>query len=168
MMNKLKKTRNMKKKNFALLVVTMLTLIVSIMGCSGDIILESENDLIGVYEGTYTITENFGSNLADINSQPIIWQFTDSTYIMKIDTLEVFDPSFSICRVNGRYLLSANLNLAELNSIPDEDAGFNACKTKTSPKGIFTLTRTSNDARIILKQFDENDNIFKEIDIIRK
>ena len=163
-MNKLNKTRNMKKKNFALLVFAL----VGIIGCSSDIILESDNDLIGVYEGTYTITENFGSNLADVNSQPIIWQFTDSTYIMNIDTSQDFDAAFSICRVNGRYLLSANLNLAELNSIPDEDAGFNACKTKTSPKGIFNLIKSSSDTRIILKQFDENENTLKEIDITRK
>ena len=156
----------MKKKNLTILtVILMLTFLV---GCSGDIILESENELKGIYRGTYTVTENFGSNLADINTQPIIWQFTDSTYIMNIDTSENFDASFSICRVNGRYLLAENLNLAELNSIPDEDAGFNACKTKTNPSGIFTLTKSGSDDRIILKQFDEANNIFKEIDIIKE
>ncbi len=156
----------MKKLN--LTIFTVILMLAFFTGCSGDIILESESEIKGIYKGTYTITENFGSNLADIHTQPIIWQFTDSTYIMNIDTAEIFDASFSICRVNGRYLLSINLNLAELNSIPDEDAGFSACKTKTNPNGIFTLTKTSSDARIILKQYNEVDNIFKEIDIIKE
>ena len=138
--------------------------LIILAGCSSDIILESESDLRGDYVGTYTVTENFGSNLAKVNSQPIKWRFTDTTYIMQIDTSQEYDPNFSICRVDGRYSLSDGVQLAEVHSIPDP---FTACKNKNNPTGLFFLTKSATTDTLTMKQNDGRTAIFKEIKISR-
>lgn len=133
-------------------------------GCSSDIILKSESDLRGDYVGTYTIIQDFGSNLAKENSQPIIWKFTDTTYIMQIDTSKEYDPNFSICRVDGRYALSEGVQLAEVHSIPDP---FTACRDANNPTGLFFLTKSAESDTLTMKQNDSRTATFKEIKISR-
>lgn len=135
-----------------------------LVGCSSDIILESESDLRGDYVGTYTIIEDFGSNLAKEHTQPITWKFTDTTYIMQIDTSKEYDPGFSICRVDGRYALSEGVQLAEVHSIPDP---FTACKDKNNPTGLFILTKSAESDTLTMKQNDGPSATFKEIKISR-
>ncbi len=136
-----------------------------IIGCSSDIILESESELKGNFVGTYAVTSDFGSSNSTEKLQTITWIFTDSTYVMQIDTSEVFNADWCICRVDGRYNLSEGILLNQLHSIPDEKAGCNACEESTNPKGEFSLIRQGNSDTLRLTQYI--DGLFKEIQLYR-
>ena len=146
---------------FTMILASVLVLLI---GCSGDIVLESDSNLLGDYTGTYTVTTDFGSNLAKENAQPIIWRFTDTTYVMQIDTTREYNPTFSICRVDGRYALSEGVQLAEVHSIPDP---FTACKSKNNPTGLFILTKSQDSDTLTLKQNTPELSLLKEIRIYR-
>jgi len=151
-------------KKYCKIVLTTVGSLIILASCSSDIILESESDLRGDYVGTYTVISDFGSNLAKENTQPITWKFTDTTYIMQIDTSKEYDPNFSICRVDGRYALSEGVQLAEVHSIPDP---FTACKDKNNPTGLFVLTKSAESDTLTMRQNDGQSAIFKEIKIHR-
>jgi len=138
--------------------------LIALIGCSSDIILESDSNLTGDYIGTYTVITDFGSSLAKENSQPIKWRFTDSTYIMQIDTSREYDPNFSICRVDGRYALTDRVQFAEVHSIPDP---FTACKDKNNPTGQFDLTKSAESDTLTMNQNDGKAARFKKIKIYR-
>lgn len=151
-------------KRYCKIGLTTFSLLIILASCSSDIILESESDLRGDYLGTYTVITDFGSNLAKENSQPITWRFTDTSYIMQIDTSKEYDPNFSICRVDGRYALSEGVQLAEVHSIPDP---FTACKDKNNPTGLFVLTKSAQSDTLTMRQNDGRLAVFKEIKIAR-
>ena len=154
-------------KKVAVLVLTLGVLYLMFIACSDDIILTSDSDLRGTFAGDYIVTEDYGSTFAKVYTQPITWIFTDSTYIMFIDTTRTWDLNFSICRVDGRYGLTEGVSLAQLHSQPDEDAGFNACKEKTNPQGEFSLTKSNNADTLRMVQYDQAESMYKEIRIIR-
>jgi len=135
-----------------------------ILGCSDDIVLESESDLKGNFLGTYTIIENYGSTSQEEHSQPIIWTFADSTYIMRIDTTQEYDRDYSICRVDGRYSLTEGVNFVELHSLPDP---FTSCKDNLNPRDLFTLVKSNNADTLRMTQYDGVEQLQKEIYVIR-
>lgn len=153
-------------KLLTLILLIVVTLAV-LAGCSGDIILTSESDLTGIFEGVYIITENFGSNLAKQRSQPVIWTFTDTRYIMKIDIEKPFDPTFNVCRINGSYVLGAGVELTEISSQPDGEAGFDACDPDNNARGLFTLIKSNNADQITMKQFDVETNTVRELKLFK-
>ena len=165
-----------------LITLALVTMVAWVIGCSDDIVLESESDITGNYEGIYTVTTDYGSNAAEIQAQPITWKFTDSTYIMQInvywecdslvgetcvDSSEGWDVGFSICRVDGRYVVLDRLVLAESHSLPDELAGFSACDKKNNPSGSFNLIKSATSDTVKLTQYDTQNLIFKEIAIVK-
>jgi hypothetical protein len=154
-------------KKVAILVLSIGVLYLMFAACSGDIILKSESDLRGTFNGDYIVTLDYGSTFAKEYTQPVVWIFTDSTYIMYIDTTRTWDLNFSICRVDGRYSLTEGVNLFQLHSQPDEDAGFNACKEKTNPQGDFSLTKSNNADTLRMVQYDQAESMYKELRIIR-
>ena len=152
-----------------ILAVFALLSLALVMGCSDDIILESESVISGSYEGVYVVTEDYGSSQATEKTQLIVFEFIDSssTYIMRIDTEKDFDSTFSVCRVDGKFLFTEGVTLLQLHSIPDEEAGHNACDSKFNPEGLFTLIKTNNTDSLRLTQFDNAAKVFKEIRIAK-
>ena len=157
--------RKMKKVAFLVLAIGVLYLLFA--ACSDDIILTSESDLRGTFQGTYDVTLDYGSTFAKKYTQPIEWIFTDSAYIMRIDTTRTWDLNFSICRVDGWYKLTEGVSLSQLHSQPDEDAKFNACKEKTNPQGEFSLTKSNNADTLRMTQYDQAESMYKELRLIR-
>ena len=154
-------------KKVAVLVLTIGVLYLMFAACSDDIILTSDSDLRGTFNGDYIVTLDYGSTFAEEHTQPVVWIFTDSTYIMRIDTSRTWDINFSICRVDGRYSLAEGVVLSQLHSQPDEDAGFNACKEKTNPQNEFSLTKSNNADTLRMVQYDQVESMYKELRIIR-
>ena len=140
-----------------------------LVGCSDDIVLQSESDISGKFEGSYVVIEDYGSSQAKEQTQLILFEFIDSTatYIMRIDVAKDFDSTFSVCRVDGKFLLTEGVTLLQLHSLPDEQADQNACDAKFNPEGLFTLIKSNNADSLRLTQFDNAARTFKEIKIAK-
>jgi len=121
----------------------------------------------GDYRGRYAIVTGYGTDSVIERSQPVIWWFTDSIYVMKIDTSVEFDTNFSICRVDGKYRLDEYFELIQLHSLPDGDAGFWACRERDNPRGAFCLSAYMHMHINLLRmsQYDSLGNVNKFIDL---
>ncbi len=152
-----------------IIVIFAVISLILVMGCSDDIVLPSDSVISGSYEGTYIVTEDYGSSQAKENIQLIVFEFIDSssTYIMRIDTEKDFDSSFSVCRVDGKFLFTEGVTLLQLHSLPDELAGQDACDSKFNPEGLFTLIKSGSSDSLRLTQFDNAAKVFKEIRIAK-
>ncbi|RKX22464.1 MAG: hypothetical protein DRP35_01855 [Candidatus Zixiibacteriota bacterium] len=154
-------------KKLLLLALMVVIFFVLLISCSSDIILKSESDIRGEFEGTYSVTSNWGDANAEVRKQNIIWNFTDEAYIMKVDTTKDFDESYCICRVDGKYVIEDAVVFSELHALPIEMYGCNTCDKTTTPKGRFTLIKSSNADTLTLNQFDTDNDFYKEIKLYR-
>ncbi len=154
-------------KKLLLLALMVVIFFVLLISCSSDIILQSESDIRGEFEGTYSVISNWGNANAEVRIQNIVWTFTDDTYIMKVDTTKEFDESFCICRVDGKYVIEDAVIFSELHALPIEMYGCNTCEKATTPKGAFTLIKSSNADTLTLNKFDTDNDYFKEIKLFR-
>ncbi|MDF1543692.1 MAG: hypothetical protein P1R58_01170 [bacterium] len=150
-----------------ILTVFALISLAVVVGCSDDYVLPPDSVISGKYEGVYVVTEDYGSSQAQEHTQFIVFEFIDSssTYIMRIDTEKDFDPTFSVCRVDGKFLFTDGVTLLQLHSLPDEQADQNACDRKFNPEGLFTLIKSGESDSLRLTQFDNAAKVFKEIRI---
>jgi hypothetical protein len=124
--------------------LAVIALLAVIFGCADDIILEEEPPIEGVYKGEYTFVgdaDNDGS--LDTLAQMIDWVFEDDEYRMFVDTSVDYNDNWPTCQVSGDYLLTEGVRLRQITSIPDERAGFDACKESENPSGVFVLIRKS-------------------------
>lgn len=154
-------------KKLLLLALMVVIFFVLLISCSSDIILNSESDIRGEFVGTYSVTANWGDANAEVRKQNIVWTFTDDAYIMKVDTTMEFDESFCICRVDGKYAIEDAVIFSELHALPIEIYGCNTCEKATTPKGAFTLIKSSNADTLSFTQFDTDQDYFKEIKLYR-
>ncbi len=117
------------------IVAALVAIVAVILGCASDIQLPKDRLLKGDYEGTYTLTTNFGAPNQVTVYNYIFWTFTEKNYIMEIDVDNNTGKCF--CRVDGLWRMDEGVRLQEQHSQPFGSAGCSACTQGENPVGIF-------------------------------
>jgi hypothetical protein len=143
-----------------------LIVLVVVFGCADDIILPKDQPLNGDYYGTYTIIQDFGGADEQTFQNHVSWTFTETRYIMKVDTDSIETNQECFCNANGQYSLTDGVRLKELKSQPAGGvAECNACNFDYTPTGIFQ--RQLQEGTLILRSLDNANNIFHELRLTR-
>jgi hypothetical protein len=119
-----------------LVILGCLVALVIAFGCQSDIVLPPDVNLVGTYTGTYSyITDYRGGEDEKITTAYVIFIFDETAYHMNLDT--AFTDQDCFCAVDGQWALTEGVRLKEDNSVPDSDAGCNACNDEMNPEGVF-------------------------------
>ncbi len=132
-----------------LVIFGCLVALVIAFGCQSDIVLPPDVNLVGTYTGTYCyITDYSGPDEKSI-CEHVIFIFDETAYHMNLDTTQDVENCF--CAVDGQWALTEGVRLKESSSVPDKDAGCNACTEEMNPRGVF-VHETPADSLILKLQ----------------
>lgn len=147
--------------------IAFTAVIVIILSCASDIILEEPESLKGVYKGRYIVTFLDEDRKYE---QVVDWVFDDKYYHMDIDVDDPIAPTLQcICNYDGIYALEEKVKLA-LNVPPQPPGNFDglhctACDPRLEPVGTFDLDRSTDTLK--LKYLDDKNQRLKEILLVK-
>lgn len=144
-----------------------LVIVAAIFGCADDIILPEDEPIEGRYYGTYKVIENYGGAEPDTIQNFITWIFTETNYIMQVDTDSIKAEQECFCYTQGQYSLTDGIRLKQLSwnatgSPPEECT---SCDENHVPTGVFQ--RQVSGKVLILRSIDNANNIFHELRLTR-
>lgn len=147
---------------FAALVVLAI-----VFGCADDIILPEEEPIVGQYYGTYTIIENYGTPSENVYQNYVFWEFTETEYIMKVDTDSIQTDGACFCYNSGQYSLTDGIRLRtrSWNATGSPPQECTSCNDDFIPNGTFQ--RQLQGGVLILRSHDNAQNIFHELRLSR-
>ena len=133
-----------------LVIFGCLVALVIAFGCQSDIVLPPDVNLVGTYTGTYTYITNYAAGQQEERiSAYVIFIFDETAYHMNLDT--AFTDQYCFCAVDGQWALTEGVRLKESNSVPDKEAGCNACTDEMNPRGVF-VRETPADSLVLKLQ----------------
>lgn len=144
-----------------------LVIVAAIFGCADDIILPEDEPIVGKYYGTYTIKVDYNSADEQTLQNYISWTFTETNYIMQVDTDSIKTGQKCFCYTRGQYSLTDGIRLKQLSwnatgSPPEECT---SCDENHVPTGVFQ--RQVSGEVLILRSIDNANNIFHELRLTR-
>jgi len=140
--------------------ISVIVLVMIILGCSDDIVLEPLPSLLGEYEGEFVYYTDYGLDNERHKNYPITWRFSDQNYWCWDASVEGED---CICEPSGEYRMADGVQL-EMREDGCAGCVFDSLKL---PQGAFTLRqpadpRTGKDS-IVLTQIDFTRNVRKDV-----
>ena len=135
--------------------ILFLIVVFLITGCAKDIILESQSDIRGNYEGTYQSIINYQIPSTKIKNQDVNWIFTDFRFICDADV----DSTRVFCDFSGNYSMGDYLVFKD--TLVEEQV----CTHSDIPIGEFVFRREGDS--LIITQWDQEAFTFKELRLLK-
>jgi len=136
------------KRTLGILALLICTAV--IFGCAEDIILPDEGSLEGDWEGTYTVTLNYGSGTDEVvHHDYVLFYFGETSFIMSPD-LENHVDGVCFCYGYGTWAPSEGVRLKITSSQPKGDIGCQSCNSEEDPDGTFR--KEDQNGTLVLKQ----------------
>ena len=135
--------------------ILFLIVVLLVVGCAKDIIIESRSDIRGNYEGTYQSIINYTVPSTKIKNQDVLWIFTDFRFICdaKVDSTRVF------CDFSGNYTMGDYMVFKD--TLVEEQV----CTHSDIPIGEFVFRREGDS--LIITQEDHINKTFKELRLLK-